>query len=73
MANPLWQDDEVQFPRLIAEIEAVGGFTEALVQDLQTSMDLQEEHVFELIDRAQQRWDDIKEQTVAAYRLGAIE
>ncbi len=58
--NPKWDDNSIQFPRLIAEIEAAGGFTEQLVQDLCASMDLEKEDVFELIERAQYKWDDIK-------------
>jgi len=59
--NPLWDDNELQFGRLIAEIEAAGGFTEALVQDLQVSMDLTEADIIGLLDRAQQAWDTTKE------------
>lgn len=58
-----WQNNAIQFPRLIAELEAAGGFTEAVVQDLQTSMDLDERDIYELIDRAQAQWDRIKENT----------
>jgi len=51
MSNAKWANNELQFARLIAEIEAAGGFTEQLVQDLCTSMDLEKNQVTELIDR----------------------
>jgi hypothetical protein len=52
-----WQNNAIQFPRLIAELEAAGAFTEQVVQDLQTSMDLDELDIMDLIDRAQDEWD----------------
>jgi len=58
-----WQDNAIQFPRLIAELEAVGAFTYEVVQDLQTSMDLDEQDIMDLLDRAQSEWDDIKART----------
>jgi len=59
--NPLWDDDELQFARLLAEAELSGAFTIEVVQDLQTSMDLNEDDIHELLERAQQTWDDAKE------------
>jgi hypothetical protein len=63
MSDESWARNYIQFPRLIAEIEAAGGFTDKLMQDLQTSMDLTEEDIFELIGRAQTIWDNIKATT----------
>lgn len=60
MSNAKWANNELQFARLIAEIEAAGGFTEQLVQDLCASMDLEKDQVTELIDRAQKHWDEAK-------------
>lgn len=56
----LWENPLLQFARLIAEIEAAGGFTEALYQDLQTSMDLPADRIDELIDRAQEIFEENK-------------
>ena len=61
MNNKKWNNNELQFARLIAEIEAAGGFSEQLMQDLCTSMDLEKNQVTELIDRAQTRWDEAKD------------
>lgn len=60
MSDKKWANNELQFARLIAEIEAAGGFTEQLVQDLCTSMDLEKDRIVELIDRAQGHWDEAK-------------
>jgi len=56
-----WEDDSIQFPRLIAEIEANGGFTVDLLADLSKSMDLDVGNIYKLVDRAQAKWDQIKE------------
>jgi hypothetical protein len=61
MSNAKWDNNELQFARLIAEIEAAGGFTKRLVQDLCTSMDLEKNQITELIDRAQSHWDGAKD------------
>ncbi len=50
----LWNDNTIQFPRLIAEAMAVGAFTEKVLQDMQDSMDLCRADLLELIDRAQE-------------------
>lgn len=55
-----WDLPLIQFARLISELEAAGAFTEQVVQDLQTSMDLHEDAVTELIDRAQAIFDEAK-------------
>lgn len=54
MSADLWNDDLIQFARLIAEMEAFGVF-EGLDNwhGLFESMDLDEEAICELIDRAQ--------------------
>lgn len=62
MENPNWLNDHIQFPRLIAEIEAVG-LTPIQWLALRESMDLQSEELAELFERAQKKWDGIKAQT----------
>jgi len=69
MSNAKWANNELQFARLIAEIEAAGGFTEQLVQDLCASMDLKKDQVTELIDRAQSHWDEAKDMPTLAELL----
>ena len=58
--NDLWKLDMVQFPRLIAEIAACGGFKPALIRDLCISMDLVPEEIKELVDRAEVEWNHCK-------------
>lgn len=58
--NPKWDDDSIQFPRLIAEIAATIEFTEAQRAELCESMDLQPDDIDELFDRAQTAWERIK-------------
>ena len=60
MENPLWQDNSIQFPRLIAEIQAVG-LTPAQLELLEDSMDLHPVEIDELFERAEQEWEQIKE------------
>jgi hypothetical protein len=58
--NPLWDNDELQFARLIAEAELSGAFTGAVMQELQEEMDLTEGDIHELLERAQRSWDIAK-------------
>jgi hypothetical protein len=57
----VWDDNAIQFPRLIAELEAAGAITPKVMGDLATSMDLRLSEVRELIDRACDEFDRIKE------------
>jgi hypothetical protein len=61
MKKPLWEVSSIQFPRLIAELEAAGAFTDEVYKDLCESMDLTVDEVVELVDRAQNEWDRIKQ------------
>jgi hypothetical protein len=58
-----WKNNAIQFPRLIAELEASGVFTTNVIKELQSSMDLGKGEICEIIDRAQTIWDAIKAQT----------
>lgn len=55
-----WKDDSIQFPRLLAEIWA-GGLMNRQIEKIAASMDLTEEEVAELFERAEGTWDGIKE------------
>ena len=59
-----WEDDSIQFPRLIAEALAAGVWdnTSDDFRLMCASMDLEVSEVFELISRAQKKWDHIKSQ-----------
>ena len=48
-----WQRNEIQFPRLLAEIMAAGAIDENASTAICQSMDLQTEELRELFDRAQ--------------------
>ena len=56
-----WYDDKLQFARLIAEIEAAGGFTSELLENLSESMELSLFDIGSLIGRAQGVFDLAKE------------
>jgi hypothetical protein len=59
-SRDLWEIDEVQFPRLLAEIKAVG-LTPDQVNCLRASMDLSKEEIHELLDRAEDAFETMKE------------
>lgn len=55
-----WSNNELQFARLISELEELDVFSGPTLSDLCKSMDLNPDDVMELIDRAQNHWDDVK-------------
>ena len=55
-----WNNNLVQFARLLCEIEQAGGITDSVMQTLQTEMDLHEADICELLERAQTVWDNAK-------------
>ncbi len=59
MTTELWQNDYIQFTRLLAQILAVG-LSEETLDELCDSMDLERSEVYELLVRAQVKWDAIK-------------
>jgi hypothetical protein len=56
-----WNDNTIQFPRLIDECQAV--LTADQYEQLCVSMDLEMADLMELFDRAQQEWDRTKAAT----------
>ena len=58
-----WDDDSIQFPRLLAEIYALG-LTPDQVQGLEVSMDLTMHKLFALFARAEAAWERIKQQVM---------
>jgi hypothetical protein len=56
--QPKWENSNIQFPRLIAEIVAT---QEIDMEALAESMDLTLDDVHELFERAQTEWEQIKE------------
>lgn len=63
VAKKLWKNDKIQFARLLSEIEDV---CDCLNSDdwicLSDSMDLSEDEVGEIFDRAQKFWNKCKKQ-----------
>lgn len=58
--NPNWNDNSIQFPRLLSEICACQDNLD--LDALADSMDLEVENVIELLDRSQSEWEKIKQQ-----------
>jgi hypothetical protein len=56
----LWKQDNIQFPRLLAEIRAIGLTVDQLHQ-LVMNMDLSVDEIYELLERAETEWQKIKE------------
>lgn len=58
--NKNWNNDHLQFARLLAEMVANISFTHEQITRLADSMDLANDDVHDLLDRAQNAWDDVK-------------
>jgi len=58
--QPVWENNGIQFPRLLAEIQATQDSLD--MEALCESMDLSVEEVESLFERAQQAWERIKEE-----------
>jgi hypothetical protein len=58
--NALWERDDIQFARLLAEIKAVG-LTADQVKCLGVSMDLSTEQICEILDRAEETFEALVE------------
>lgn len=58
MHNNLWRDDRIQFARLITELEQIDTFTPSVTTTLATNMDLEEQHISELLERASTVMDE---------------
>lgn len=66
MSNPLWENNEIQFARLISEIGAAldESQTKALMRDLMASMDLSFDELDSLLVRAENVWEQAKAEHV---------
>jgi hypothetical protein len=65
-----WQNDAIQFPRLLAELWATVDLSTGQLDALAASMDLSVEQVSELFERAQLSWQAIVAKTPAAGEAG---
>ena len=48
----LWNNDEIQFARLLCELQAAGAFTPEVMACLRASMDLTDDEIGEIQERA---------------------
>jgi hypothetical protein len=69
MASDLWDDNLLQFARLLAEIKAVG-LLPAQMYDLCDSMDLDSAQIQEILDRAEIEFEKAKEGSQACTACG---
>lgn len=58
-----WLNNDIQFPRLLAELMATVEFTPAQRNAVAESMDLTWDEIFEVMERADTVWQKIKEKT----------
>jgi hypothetical protein len=56
-----WHNTYLQFARLIAEIEAAGGFCDEMLSRLEESMDLDRRDIDEVIEAAVETFDKAKD------------
>lgn len=56
-----WENNSIQFPRLIEEAQAAGAFTNEVLHDMADSMDLPISDIHELMERARVVWKKRKE------------
>lgn len=58
--NSRWEDNGIQFPRLLAEIRAAG-LTAGQYALLKESMDLSKKEIDSVLERAEKAWESIKD------------
>jgi len=56
-----WDDNELQFARLISELDALGVFTEEVVEGLCESMDLEPVDLWVVKSRAETVFEEAKD------------
>lgn len=53
-----WENDKLQFARLITEFEAAGAFLNGqIMEDMKVSMDLDKGDILDILERAKMYWD----------------
>lgn len=55
-----WENNDIQFSRLLAEIKMAGGLTNEQMHAISESTDLTWNEINELFQRALERFDEIK-------------
>jgi hypothetical protein len=66
--SSLWERNDIQYPRLIAEILAAGALNDATRALICESMDIEPPELDQLLDRAETDWTRIKETFFSANR-----
>tara|TARA_R110000787_G_scaffold336_2_gene1167 strand:+ start:3812 stop:4030 length:219 start_codon:yes stop_codon:yes gene_type:complete len=56
-----WENDDIQFARLLDEIQGNVTISDSDMEALCESMNLSKDEIFEIFERAQSKWDKIKE------------
>jgi hypothetical protein len=56
----MWENNLVQFARLLSEMNAVVDISSGELRRLAESMDLEPDQILELFDRAEAVWEDAK-------------
>jgi hypothetical protein len=64
MSDKLWKRDDIQFPRLLAEISANVNIHKKDWRDLENSMDLSTEQINEIFERAHVAWEKAKKEAL---------
>jgi len=59
-ASTVWADNDVQFPRLLAELRTAIAPDTDIIAEVAASMDLTTAEVHTLFVRAEKRWEEIK-------------
>lgn len=57
-----WENNDIQFPRLLNELNATGFMTAEIEKQLLDEMDITREELDQLFERARQVWDEINSQ-----------
>ena len=58
-----WEKDDIQIPRLLAEISSIGLSNEQYAE-LMIKMDLRQYEIDQLLNRAEMRWERLKEKII---------
>lgn len=70
VSKTTWERNEIQFPRLLAEIYATQDLGKLDIPALCESMDLGPADIAEIFERAEVEWERIKARTVASEYRG---
>ena len=58
----LWENDTIQFARLINELDLLGTFSDERLTELSYATDLSQPEILELVERAKNVYDETLEQ-----------